>query len=142
MDPFAITCAVNGVSPTEEELRSASEDGIPLGWTRVSFETAYPNPQKQMLRELKETLFKQRTAMIPKEVSPADRAYNKKIIRLDIDATYHAFSEATPEVLTNTEEIYLAPVHRFPNVTEALGKIQDALGVASRGVEPEPDEAA
>jgi hypothetical protein len=120
------------MTPTKEELAFLSEDGIPVGWTRVSIETTKANPVKQLIQGAKRLEIAQGMAAYDQAVEKLPKSSQKKaeregyqlILSTKADAGYFPLDAATPDVVTDAIEFYLAPVSRCPDIAQVLESIQ------------------
>ena len=119
------TCALSGLTPTDAELPDESDqDGIPMGWTRVTLERRDPNPEWLQVQAVKAAVIQQTLEQIPEEV----RAQAAGVVEIQI-----------PKFTTDEVTVHLAPGSRGAEIQKAIDALYENLGIEADAEDDEAD---
>ena len=130
------TCALSGLTPTDAELPDESDqDGIPMGWTRVTLERRDPNPEWLQVQAVKAAVIQQTLEQIPEEV----RAQAAGVVEIQIRAQYAALEAQIPKFTSDEVTVHLAPGSRGAEIQKAIDALYENLGIEADAEDDEAD---
>lgn len=118
-----IYCALTGEGPDEEELIDLGDDDeLPPGWIRVTVERRLPNLARVELDAAKKAIC---AAQLEQYGEVGDEV--KRLVELQVDATFAALEAQNPPTLIREESIYICPPEGKIKVTKHVRGLLDSL---------------
>jgi hypothetical protein len=132
MNEFA--CAISGEEAEEEELID-DDDGLPVGWTRVTIERRKINPRWVDIQNTKANLVQAALSQVPEEYRDA----NYPLLALQIDAQFAYLEVNTEQYLMTSETVYVSPIEGNPEVAKTYNDVRGMLSLDP--IEEESEES-
>ena len=133
-----LVCALSGEEPDTETLvedENDEFDGMPEGWTKITFERRYLNPRVREIRQAKRMLVNAALSQMPEEA----REDMLPFVTIQIDAQFAALEQATPDFLVERESVYVSDPADNRLVAEEYNNLRSTLGLEAVTPDEEND---
>lgn len=131
-DPNTLSCALSGLTPTDEEITLAAETrddkpDIPVGWMKLTLEMRGGNPLYNDIQQVKAGLVEEILGQTPEDQREAVRP----VFEMQIDAQFAALENRPEHAMTMVDkvEIFIAPAHRNEGLRSEIQKLMTLLDI-------------
>jgi hypothetical protein len=131
-------CALTFVESTADTILG---DDMPIGWVRVTIERQHLNPEWVQIQQFKESATQQEFAKIADAVSEEQRPAVYAAIQLQIRASFAALEATVDRVISEVQEVLIAPPESDSDIAEALAEARDLLGFDDDDIPDFTDDA-
>jgi hypothetical protein len=133
-----LVCALSGEEPDAEDLvadEGDDFDGMPEGWTKITFERRYTNPRLAEIRQAKRMLVNAALSQMPEDA----RGDMAPFVTIQIDAQFAALESSTSEYVVERESVYVSNPFDNRLVAEEYNNLRTTLGLEAVNPDEEND---
>ena len=140
--PRDIECAVSGIyAEPVAEFQDDGLEGLPPGWTQITFKRRTSNPKYHAIQQLKTAMFENMMFQAKQQPIPEEaREMQELAIQLQVEASMAALEAKTPLYLTTTEVLHIAPADIDPGIKSVVEYLKDNLSLTTFGDDEDEDE--
>jgi hypothetical protein len=130
-------CALSGLmADAVPEFKEDGLEGLPPGWTEVTFKQRRVNPNFILIQQVKAALIEATLQQVPEE----HREMQRVPVQVQIAAQFAQLEVNTPPYVMEEDVVHLAPPSMNKAVGTAINEVREALGIETYEDEDEGDE--
>lgn len=119
-------CALSGLTPQEDQSPVANQDeleDLPVGWTKVTFQTRIPNPHYINIQKIKNDVLEE----LLNQVEEDKKEQAKQIMKYQVDAQYASLEAMTPPYFIDERVCYISDYKSNKQVKEEWDSLIERL---------------
>jgi hypothetical protein len=124
-------CALSGEVADRSLLIADEEDDLPVGWTRVTFETRRINPRWSYIQNVKAALVEAALVQAPEEA----REQMYPLVAMQVEAQFAALEANVGQYETVSDVVYVANPEEAPLLASEYNGIREKFGLAAWGAD-------